>query len=140
MTAIKLFTVLTLAASFAVSAQTNVLPEWTFATDGNYQGCIFNEHLVGSIVKDGALVGLTSGGDPYILSPAINVPASEVSRVVVRMKLQGAEGELVSNPGEGRLYWTTTTETDCADEASVRIITFQRHMCGPRQTQPEIEA
>ncbi|TSA33687.1 MAG: hypothetical protein D4R65_07350 [Verrucomicrobiaceae bacterium] len=112
-------TLLALAAALtiAVAAAT----EWTFNTDGDYQGWTFNQELAGSIVKDGALTGVTSGKDPFFAKPSLSLAASEVSSVTVRMKIQTADGQPVNDPGKAQLFWTTVTEPDCTEEASIPI-------------------
>ena len=37
------------------------------------------------------------------------------------MKVQSADGQPIKDPGKAQLFWTTTTEPDCIEEASVPI-------------------
>lgn len=117
----KILTLLMLTASIAVVA--SAATEWTFNTAGDLQGWQPNGQLTGSAVSDGALTALTSAEDPFFMIPDLQVAAGEYSSVIVRLKIQGADGSPVSDQGEAQLFWRTTTSPTESEEASVRVET-----------------
>lgn len=67
-------------------------------------------HMEPLTVQDGALVTLTTGGDPYMRRANLRVPAAGVTQITVRMSLE---------PGmntAGRFYWTTSESPSEAED------------------------
>ncbi|PYI56184.1 fibronectin type III domain-containing protein [Paenibacillus flagellatus] len=73
------------AASWASPG--NAVRDWAFDTDGDFEGWIMHNHLSGSTVSGGALHLVSSGNDPYMLSPdSLGVTAAVYDKVRIRLK------------------------------------------------------
>jgi len=114
----QLCTVIALTAAFAGAVI--AAPEWTFDKAGDLQGWQPNASMAGATVADGA-VTVTTGEDPFLVSPAIKVPAGEVSTVVVRMKLLTAAGAPAGDQDFIQLFGLTSTAPAASEEASIKM-------------------
>ena len=87
---------------------------WEFTQD--YQGWNNTMHLAEVKIADGCLHARTIGNDPAFFGPAIQVKASEFSRVVVRMKLSRRDGTTFKD--NAQIFWSTTrqAETESSSE------------------------
>ncbi len=70
--------------------------------------------IEGMGTRDGALTFTTTGGDPYLIRSAMNVPAETVRKVRIRMQV-GAGG------GAGQFFFTTEAGPQFAEERSLRF-------------------
>lgn len=86
-----------------------------FEFDADDEGWI-NEHDVGMlVVRDQALHGTSTGGDPYIVRANCRIEADSVREVVLRIRADGH--------GSGQFYWTTADEP-YFDEGKVLTFSF----------------
>ncbi|NQT11315.1 MAG: glycoside hydrolase family 99-like domain-containing protein, partial [Planctomycetes bacterium] len=73
---------------------------WEFATDGDREGWTPNGH-VSVRVKGGLLVGETTGNDPVLQGPGIQIEAASTGTLTIRMRASAADS--------GRVFWATST-------------------------------
>ncbi|GAB4131977.1 MAG: hypothetical protein Kow0040_12040 [Thermogutta sp.] len=84
---------------------------WQFDTDGDLGGWLPNS-LLQARVEGGVLIGKTTGGDPIIYSPAVQIEAEIVGEIVIRMKS--------SRDDVGQLFWATANSPQ-SEANSVRF-------------------
>jgi len=84
---------------------------WEFNQDGDTEGWRFNNGIVDPTVAQGALDFNVSGGDPWMVSQTVSIPAAENNVVVIRMKNGTANGA-------GRIYWATEQSPNLSQDKS----------------------
>lgn len=72
-------------------------------------------HIAELKVRDGVLMGVSSGPDPYLTRSNCQIQPDTVSRIIVRIRADGS--------GAGQFYWVTTEEP-YFDENKVLNFTF----------------
>jgi hypothetical protein len=86
---------------------------WVFENDGDTEGWYSENHLYRFTSRDGKLTTKTSGDDPYMISPPVEVPADEYHRLGIRMRVSAGD------PTNGQLFFITDTDTDWGEEKSL---------------------
>jgi len=79
------------------------------------QGWMPENHIATLSIQDGALVGISSGPDPYLIRPHCKFDGSNVERIVLRIRADG--------DGHGQFYWTTS-DSPSFDETKVLQFTY----------------
>jgi hypothetical protein len=75
---------------------------WTFAADA--EGW-HPEHDLGPLeVRDGSLVCAPTGGDPYLSTALMSVPAADFTKVIVRCRLPQDKADA---PSSFQVFWRT---------------------------------
>jgi hypothetical protein len=73
---------------------------WEFNTEGDLEGWSANGNVAGLEVKDGALVGRSTGRDPILQVPGIEVEADSLRRLAFRMRSDRNQ--------RVQVFWATT--------------------------------
>ncbi len=73
---------------------------WEFADDGDAEGWVGANNLEDVVVADGVLRATSTGVDPYLTGPDVDVPLAAGAAVEVVMTS--------STSGQGQLFWATT--------------------------------
>lgn len=84
---------------------------WTFDTVGELEGWMPNSQIQAR-VEGGALIGKTTGGDPILSSPAVELEADAIGKIVIRMKSDRDD--------LGQLFWGTANSPQ-SEANSVRF-------------------
>jgi hypothetical protein len=92
---------LVLVTSFSAVAD-SVLVEWTFDREGDPEGWGGANHIAGLRAEAGSLQGEITDWDPFVRSPALDLPANPRQRVEFRLRSDLG--------GQGEVFWTDTTE------------------------------
>jgi len=71
-------------------------------------------HDIGDLfVRDGALVGKATGGDPYLIRGLVRVEADDCPVVVIRLRVSAGTG--------GQFFWTTLSSPNFDEAKSLRF-------------------
>ena len=71
-------------------------------------------HDIGEfLVRDGALVGTATGGDPYLIRGLMRVDAADCPVVVLRLRASAGAG--------GQFFWTTLSSPSFEEAKSIRF-------------------
>ncbi len=75
---------------------------WEFNTDGDFEGWTPNGYLKAE-VKDGLLTAETTGPDPILQGPGVQIEAATMHTLSIRMRSSAAD--------RAQLFWATTVST-----------------------------
>ena len=75
---------------------------WEFDTDGDFEGWTPNGFLKAE-VKDGLLVAKTTGNDPILQGPGVQIEAASIHRLTIRMRADADTS--------AQLFWATTVSS-----------------------------
>src|SRR5690606_37179811 len=78
----------------------NALAAWEFETDGDTEGWTAANQVTPLTVSGGALRFSSTGGDPFIVGPGIDIDLAD--GVVVEVTMES------SVAGGGQVFWATT--------------------------------
>lgn len=99
---LSLITLTGAVPSLAADGSVTTLAEWNFDSPGDLAGWTVSSNVEGLAVRDGCLVGRSTGRDPSVAGPTIDIPASPYQYVEIRMR--------TSASGTGELFWTNTSD------------------------------
>jgi hypothetical protein len=85
---------------------------WEFNTDGDLEGWSPNADIAGLAVKDGLLVGRSTGHDPVLVMAGVQVEADRLHHVRFRLRTDTA--------AQVQIYWATTL-TKMSNRTSVNV-------------------
>jgi len=84
-----------------------------FEFDGSLEGWMPARDIGELLVRDGALVGTATGGDPYLVRGLMHVDADACPIVVVRLRATAGAG--------GQFFWTTRASAQFDEAKSLRF-------------------
>jgi len=79
------------------------IPQWEFNTDGDVEWWWPENHIEDFTVSNGALSMVSSGDDPYMVSSAVEFPASDYGQLSITMKVSAGD------PTVGEVFFLTDT-------------------------------
>jgi hypothetical protein len=95
--------------------------QWVFSTSGDRLGWVSGGNIYSSGVVAGYWWGLTSGTDPWLLSPNnLGIPADTRQYISIKMRMR-----LSSSPtsrfgaSDAQIYFTTTTSTTLSEDKKI---------------------
>lgn len=89
--------------------------EWTF--DRDMEGWKTANHITDLKVVDGALQGIMTGWDPFVVSPQFEIAATPWQRIELRLKCDQGGG--------GEIYYTNTLNTQYGGFTPGKAVQFQ---------------
>lgn len=79
-----------------------VVVQWQFDKDADFQGWQPNAHVADAAVRGGALCGRAVGADPILMGPLVEIPAAPMQCVEICMK--------ATDRASAELFWTETVQ------------------------------
>jgi hypothetical protein len=80
------------------------IPDWEFETEGDVEWWWPENHIEDFTASGGVLSMLASGDDPYMVSSAVEFPASDYSQLSITMKVSAGD------PTVGEVFFLTDTD------------------------------
>lgn len=87
---------------------------WEFSTDGNSEGWTVGNHLTGFTVSGGILSTTSLGADPFMYSPALNIPAASYPYIHLYMRATGSGTTT-------KIYFITSTDGSWNEAKSLTL-------------------
>ncbi|MEM3396489.1 MAG: hypothetical protein QW620_02035 [Thermoplasmata archaeon] len=87
---------------------------WEFWTNGNAEGWVVGNHLTAFTVSGGILSTTATGNDPFMYSPALNIPASNYKYIHLYMRATGTGTTT-------KIYFITSTDGTWNEAKSVTL-------------------
>ncbi|MEM3567383.1 MAG: hypothetical protein QXS83_02310, partial [Thermoplasmata archaeon] len=87
---------------------------WEFWTDGNAEGWTVGNHLTAFTVSGGILYTTATGNDPFMYSPALNIPASDYKYIHLYMRATGTGTTT-------KIYFITSSDSTWNEAKSVTL-------------------